>query len=222
MFLKKYNFIVLALLTISCAAPKEETINLSLNYQNDTGPKLNIKNYLDGSLEGWGLFEDANGNITKRFTTKVKGTWEDDKGVIKRDFVFDGSKKESRTWLITVEKDEFTAVGHEVIGTAKGQQYKGVAQMIYKVKMAFEGPKEETTVTETLYNIDNKSSISVFEFKVGKIKKGKMILSLHKVSDENLEKKVTKNESVVPTQESPVKGSSVKGESLEATKPAAQ
>jgi hypothetical protein len=184
----------LLLILSACFASKERVINLSLTHPDDGGPTFDIKKYINGDLEGWGYFEDAKGNITKRVTAKVKGSWDGNKGIIKRGFVIDGEKTGARTWLITMDEDDFSAIGHEVIGSAKGQQYKGLSQMFYKVKMKFDGPKIETDVTETTYNINNKSSMSVFEYKSGKQIVGKMILSLRKVSSKKPRKTTIQND----------------------------
>ncbi len=190
MILKKIVTLLSLSLLVSACIVKEKPINLALKYSNDKGPNLDIKDYLNGNLKGGGFFEDSNGLITKRFTTKVKGSWDGDKGIVKRQFTFDNGKKDSRTWLVTLDKDNFSAVGHAVIGTARGQQYKGVAKMVYKIEMPFDGLKQKTTVTEMTYNIDGKSTISILEFKVGRKNKGKMILSLHKVSEKTAKKAV--------------------------------
>lgn len=180
---KHIVFLALSLVISSCSFMQEKPIDLSLKYSEDKGPKLNIKDYLNGNLEGYGFVENENGLITKRFTAQVQGTWDDSSGIVKRKFLFDnGEKDDNKTWLITLDKDNFSAVAHDVVGTAKGQQYKSVAQINYQIDAKRGESKERTKVSEVIYNIDNKSSISVLEFRSGFSYRGRMILSLHKVS----------------------------------------
>lgn len=188
MSLKKILTTCTLLLFLSACAAKEKPINLALEYPNDTGKDINIKEYLNGNLDGWGFIEDANGVVQKRFTAKVKGSWDGDKAVIKRQFSFDDKTKDNRTWLITLEDDNFSAIGHGVIGTAQGQQYRGIAKIAYNLTRSIDGQKQKTNVTETTYNVDGKSSISILEFRSGKSYKGKMILSLHKVAGKKSKK----------------------------------
>lgn len=206
MNLKKvlFLFVVLGLFS-SCSLMNEKPIDLSLKHSNDKGPRLNLKDYLNGSLEGYGFLEDSKGAVIKRFAVQLQGSWDEDNGIIKRKFIFDnGDKDDSRTWLVTFNKDNFVAVGHEVIGTAKGQQYRSIAQMNYQIEAVFDNVKQKTNIKEVTYNIDNKSSISILEFKAKGKYKGKMIVSLRKVPSKvapNFDKELDKELKVKPQPE---------------------
>ena len=189
----------LPFLVLACA-PKQDYLNLALDYSKDKGPKLNIDRYLDGQLDGWGVFEDNNGLIKSRFRAEVDASWDDDKGVVKRKFIFSNNNSLGRTWLITLEKDDFSAVGHQIEGTAQGKQYKGLARLVYKSKRSFDGRKRETDVVETIYNVDNNSSISILEFSIAGQKQGRAILSLNRLDnydeEESYAPSVTKDETI--------------------------
>jgi hypothetical protein len=188
--------LALSLLISSCVKPAK-TIDLSAKYSGDKGPKLNINDYLNGNLDGWGYFEDNKGIITRRFTVKIAGEWDGKRGTIKRRFMFGDGKKDSRTWLITLDKNDFSAVGHGVVGTANGQQYKGLAQISYRVKMPIDGEQQEVDVIETTYSINNNSSISIFELGTKAAKKGKITMSLHKVSKNTVKSSKALNKKIV-------------------------
>ncbi len=178
----------------SCFFQREKPINLALKHYNDSGPELNVMDYFNGNLEGWGFIENNEGVILKRFTTTIKGEWDGNKGIIKRKFIFGDNQSDSTIWLITANENNLSAVGHEVIGTARGQQYKGLAQLNYYLEKSIDGIREKTGVIETTYNIDGKSSISVLEFKIANKKAGRMIMSLCKVqNDDSLKKKEDEN-----------------------------
>lgn len=176
MHIKIISLLSLSLMLSGCFSSKLKTPNLALKYSSDSGPTLDIKEYLNNNLKGFGVAQDTkSGLVTKRFTSKVSGSWEGDKGVIKRQFNFADDTKDSRTWLITLDGNNFSGVGHNIDGTALGQQYKGLAQIVYKAKMPFNSNKDIQNVTETIYNIDNKSSMHILEFGSQKV-----ILSLYK------------------------------------------
>ena len=46
-------------------------------YKNET-PKLDLKNYLDGRIEGSGIIEDWKGNVVKKFEFIADASWKDD------------------------------------------------------------------------------------------------------------------------------------------------
>lgn len=177
--IKIISILSLIFIINSCLKTKK-TVNLALTHAGDKGPELDIKDYLNGGLSGWGVIQDNKGNVIKRFNAKIEGEWDGQKGIVKRKFIFTDGKSDNRVWLITVNKNDFSAVGHEVVGTARGQQYKGLAQLHYDLEKSFDGVRSKTSVTETIYNIDGNSSISILDFKSAGSTAKKMILSLQK------------------------------------------
>jgi hypothetical protein len=149
----------------------------------DNSAKLDVKSFFNGDLEGFAISQDQNGKITGTNTIKINGSWEGNKGVVQEVFIYNGGKKDSRTWLITLEDDgTFDAVGHNVSSPAKGRQVGNAAQMIYSLLIPTNGVKEEVKFEDKMYLVDDKSMIKISSFKKGYTASGKNIISLKKVT----------------------------------------
>jgi len=149
----------------------------SLNYQNNN-PKLDIRNYLDGEIKAWGMVEDRKGKITRRFTVKMIGEWQGNKGILKEYFTFDDGAENSRIWKIKFSDDHnFIATAGDVIGVAKGQQYGNALQMKYILDLVVDKEKQvkyKVALDDWMYLIDdnilvNKSTIKKFGITFGKL-----------------------------------------------------
>ena len=149
----------------------------------DNVAKLDIKSFFNGDLEGFAISQDQNGNITGTNTIKINASWEGNKGIIQEVFIYNGGKKDSRTWLVTFEDDgTFDAVGHNVASPAKGRQIGNAAQMIYSLLIPANGVKEEVKFEDKMYLVDEKSMIKISSFRKNYSSSGKNIISLKKVN----------------------------------------
>ncbi|MDA0902447.1 MAG: DUF3833 family protein [Proteobacteria bacterium] len=191
-FKKTFKFILILplLFTFSCSSSK---INLAQNYANESGKKLDVREYLDGDLEGWGIIQDNKGIITKKFTVKIEGSWEGKRGVVKRQFIYSDGKKDSVTWLLTAnDSNNFVAIGHDIKGEGVGQQYGSAAQLVYSTMMVIngDGKEQKISVQDTTYSVDDNSLISIASLtKSGLSNKGQITMALKKVVKEAKETK---------------------------------
>lgn len=147
----------------SCAFLNEKTVPMDYLSGN---AKLDIRSFFEGNLDAFAIKQDKNGKIIDSYNLKVKGEWDGNKGVLKQNFYYRDGKKDSRTWLITVNSDgTFNAVGHDVANSAKGQQIGNAAQSIYSLMVSQDGQKREVNFEERMYLVDSKSMIMISKFK---------------------------------------------------------
>ena len=45
-------------------------------------PILDLKTYLNGTLDAWGIFQGRSGEVKKRFTVVIEAKWDGDTGVL--------------------------------------------------------------------------------------------------------------------------------------------
>lgn len=149
----------------------------------EKAPKVNVKDFFDGDLEGFAIIQDANGKIENSFIVKVDGKWEENKGTVRHNYIYNGGKKDSRTWLITVNDPEnYTAIGHDFIAPGQGRQFGNASQVIYTLTYPYKDKKEKIDFEDNLYLVDENSAIIISEMKLNKNLVGKSIISLKKVA----------------------------------------
>jgi hypothetical protein len=150
--------------------------------------KMDMKKFFNGDLEGFAIVQDANGKITETMTAKINGKWQENKGVVQFNYHYSDGKKDSRTWLITVNPDNsFDAVGHDIVKAATGKQAGNAAQSIYSLNVGSKGSRTEVEFEDKTYLVDEKSAIMISNFKAKKSDKGtagKTTFSLKKISDQ--------------------------------------
>jgi len=145
------------------------------------GSKINIKNFLNGDLEGFAIIQNADGKIESSFTVKSNGKWEENRGTVQYNYTFNGGKKDSRTWLITAnENGDFGAIGHDFVETGQGSQVGNTARVNYSLMTNYKDVKQKIEYEDKFYLVDDNSAIIISTMSQGRQNLGKAIISLRK------------------------------------------
>ncbi len=130
-------------------------------------PAINIKNFLDGDLEGHGIKMNKYGEIVEVQLIKIKSRWQGNKAQIEFNYQLDGQTFDSRIWLLTLNQDgTFEANSHDAVGMVKGKQKGNTAQIIYDLMVPELDRKVKSHFEDKFYLVDNNSAILIS--KIGK------------------------------------------------------
>ncbi len=180
--MKKIFILSIILLISSCAMVKKQEVVQELDHLNNN-LKLDFKSFFSGNLEGMAITQDGDGKITNSFTLKINGQWDENKGTVKYSYLYADSKKDSKTFLVTIGDDgTFEAIGHQIVGAIKGEQKENAARSFYSSEIKDAGVKNILKYVDKMYLIDAKSMIIISSFK-GDLKSGTTIISLKKIAD---------------------------------------
>jgi len=82
-------------------------------------PTLDIKNYLNGTLDAWGMFQGRSGEVKKRFHVVIDAKWTGDTGVLDENFKWSDGTTSRRVWTLTKQADgSFRGRADDVVGEA--------------------------------------------------------------------------------------------------------
>lgn len=171
-----------ALALSSCAFIEKFTHKPTEITTLDKAPKFDVKTFFNGDIEVFAITQDVEGKIIGSYTAKMNGKWEDAKGVLQQNFIYDGGKKDSRTWLITTDSDGvFNAVGHDVVTPVKGKQIGNAMQMLYTLSLPQNGKKENVDYEDNIYLVEDRSALGITMIRKDGMPFGKSIVSYKKV-----------------------------------------
>ena len=84
-------------------------------------PALDLKQYLNGTLDAWGMFQGRSGEVKKRFHVVIDARWQGDTGVLDESFKWSDGTTSRRVWTLTRQADgSFRGTGDGVLGEAIG------------------------------------------------------------------------------------------------------
>ncbi len=148
----------------------------------ERAPKIEVKAFFNGDIDAFAITQDNQGKIVGSYTAKMTGKWDDNKGVLQQNFTYNTGKKDSRTWLITVDSDgTFNAIGHDMTAPIKGRQLGNAMQMVYTLSLPLDGKKQDVNYEDNLYLVDDRSVIGISFIKKGGAVSGKSIISYKKI-----------------------------------------
>lgn len=184
--------LVTLLISNSCTIlqPKEKAVE-QLDYLKGSSEKMNYRDFFNGKIEGFAIKKDQDGKIINSFKVQINGSWEGNRGVVKNNYIYFDGRKDSRTWLVTIDQDgTYEAIGHDVIKPIRGEQVGNSARASYSLKNDSKS-KEEILFTDKMYLIDNESMIVIQDYKKNKPNKGQgnrenygqVIISLKKIKE---------------------------------------
>lgn len=104
----------------------------SIEYYQDKDPKINIKEYFNGSIKAWGMVQDWRGRVVKQFDIKMIGSWDGDIGTLRENFYYYDGKTQERLWIIKkLDNGNYEGEASDVIGKAIGIEKGNAAQWSY-------------------------------------------------------------------------------------------
>lgn len=139
-------------------------------------PAMDIRQFLNGDVEAWGVFLDRNNKADPSFYVRMNGKWQGRDGTFNEHFDYSDGRKQERTWKIHFDDEHhFTATAHDVIGEAKGAQYGNAVNMRYVLAVTTkEGKTYNLSMDDWMYRVDehtvlNRVRMSKFGFNVGEL-----------------------------------------------------
>jgi len=149
--------------------------NNSIDYYANKKPKVDLRSFFHGDVEGWGALFDYQGRQIRSFHVSIKGDWDKNNGKLKEWFVFDDGEKTERVWELNFTDDTaFVGRANDVIGEAKGSQNGNAANLHYVLNVPYKGSSINLNMDDWMYLAEdnillNRTSMKKFGFKVGEL-----------------------------------------------------
>ncbi len=145
-----------------------------VNYAQQ-GPKFSFRDYFDGTVDAWGMFQTRDGEAIKRFKVTLKGTWDGPNGTLDEQFVYADGTTEHRVWKIRqTAPGRYTATAGDIVGEAVGDEAGPVIRFAYTMAIPVSGTTYHFQFDDWMYQIDedvvlNRATMSKFGMRVGEV-----------------------------------------------------
>lgn len=144
-------------------------------------PPLNLSDYFNGVIDGYGIFTDRGGKVVKRFTVVINASWSGDNGVLDEDFLYSDGSRQKRVWRIKRLPDgRFSGRADDVVGEAQGVQRGNALHWNYTMALPVDGRIIEVQFDDWMYLIDQRVMLNKAEMRKFGIRLGEVTLSFTK------------------------------------------
>lgn len=162
------------LLTLAAAAALAGCATADLSQYKAGTPVLDIATYFNGTIDGWGMFQDRSGNVARRFTVVIDARWDGNRGTLDEHFVFDDGEKQNRVWTLVKDGDRYTGTAGDVVGTGTGMQQGNAFNLKYVLALPVGGRVWHVDMDDWMWTVDertvlNRTTMTKFGFKVGEV-----------------------------------------------------
>lgn len=157
-----------AALIVGCAAP-------GIEEYRDQRPVLDLRQYFDGEIEAHGMFQNRSGEVVRRFTVEIKGSWQGNVGTLEEDFFYSDGTTDRRVWTITkIDEHNYIGTADDVIGEATGKAYGNALRWRYVLALEVDDKTYKVDFDDWMYLIDekimlNRAEMRKFGFRLGEV-----------------------------------------------------
>jgi hypothetical protein len=122
-------------------------------------PRLDLRQYFNGTIDGWGMVQDRSGKVTRRFHVVIEAKWtgaDNDKGVgvLDETFQWSDGKTEKRVWTISKNGDRYSGTAGDVVGTAVGEASGNALRWNYVLALPVDDKTYHVDMDDWMYLID--------------------------------------------------------------------
>jgi Protein of unknown function (DUF3833) len=138
-------------------------------------PALDLRTYLNGTLDAYGVFTDRSGQVVKRFTVVMRCTWDGDNGVLDEDFAYSDGTTGKRIWRMKHLGDgRYSGTADDVVGEALGETRGNAFRWGYTLALPVDGQVWNVAFDDWMYLMDervmlNKAVMSKFGVRLGEV-----------------------------------------------------
>lgn len=143
-------------------------------YQGQT-PALDVRHYLNGTLDAWGMFQGRSGEVQKRFKVVIDARWEGEVGTLDERFEWSDGSTSRRVWTLRRQPDgHLTGTADDVVGEAVGRVAGNALHWRYVLALPVEGKVYHVDFDDWMFLMDdkvmlNRSSMSKWGFHLGEV-----------------------------------------------------
>lgn len=163
-----FVMILMLLALQSCASPKP------IDYQKET-PALDLRAYFTGRTEAWGMVQDRQGSVIKRFKVLITGRMEGSSLVLDEQFTYSDGTHEARAWTLTeTSPGQWQGQASDVIGLAQGQVAGNALNWQYTLALPVDGSTYHVQFDDWMFLMDddhmmNRARMSKFGVELAQI-----------------------------------------------------
>lgn len=137
-------------------------------------PKLDLQQYFNGDLTGWGMVQDRSGKVLRRFTVAIDAKWSGNDGILEEHFDWSDGKQEHRRWEIRKDGDRYQGKAGDVVGVAAGAASGNALQWRYVLALPVDDTTWHVDMDDWMYLIDgqtlaNRTTMTKLGVKVAEI-----------------------------------------------------
>jgi len=165
--------LVLMLLGLAaCAGPQPS------DYAREQ-PRLDLRQYFNGTLDAYGVFTDRSGRVVKRFIVVMNCTWSGpagrETGILDEQFIYSDGTRERRVWTLQrTAEGRYTGTAADVVGQALGEESGNAFRFGYTLKLPVDGRTFEVQFDDWMYLMDervmlNKAVMSKLGIRLGEV-----------------------------------------------------
>lgn len=138
-------------------------------------PALDLKTYLNGTLDGWGMFQGRSGEVKKRFHVVIEAKWTGDTGVLDEHFQWSDGTTSRRVWTLKKQDDgSFHGTAGDVVGVALGTVAGNALRWRYVLALPVDGKVYNVDFDDWMFLMDdkvmlNRSYMSKWGFNLGEV-----------------------------------------------------
>jgi hypothetical protein len=166
--MKKLLLILCTFLLTSCAMTDVQ------HYQG-AKPVLDLEKYFAGTTDAWGMFQQRDGAVLKRFHVIIEGKKINGQLVLDERFTYDDGSKQQRIWRLTKQSDgSWSGLADDVKGEAVGHIAGNALNWRYTLLLPVDGKIYEMQMDDWMYLIDednmiNRASMRKFGVEFGQV-----------------------------------------------------
>jgi len=137
-------------------------------------PALDLAQYFDGTVDGWGIFQDRSGKVVKRFQVRIDATWRGATGTLDEHFGYSDGTRQRRVWTIVKDGGRYTGTAEDVVGDARGSAAGNALHWNYVLALPVDGTVWNVDMDDWMFLVDertllNRTTMSKFGIRVGEV-----------------------------------------------------
>jgi hypothetical protein len=137
-------------------------------------PAFDLARYFNGTVDGWGMFQDRSGKVVRRFTVRIDARWDGDNGTLDEHFEFADGEKQNRVWKLVRNGDRYVGTAGDVVGEGRGAAAGNAFNLKYVLALPVDGRVWNVDMDDWMFLIDeqtvlNRTTMSKFGLRLGEV-----------------------------------------------------
>ena len=149
--------------------------SVNVDHYRAEQPVLELRDYFDGTLDAWGMFQDRSGKVVKRFHVVIEASWQGAVGTLDERFTYSDGSTQRRVWTLTrLGEGRYTGRADDVVGEASGEAAGNALRWRYVLALPVDGKVYNVDFDDWMFLMDdkvmlNRSVMSKFGFRLGEV-----------------------------------------------------